>query len=70
MGGASNASLRHRWRANREDRMAWKMNGLQPHFLTMFLKPLRKVEQYVKAQRISSASLTSESYLEQLQASI
>lgn len=70
MGGASNASLRHRWRANREDRMAWKLNGLQPHFLTLFLKPLRKVEQYIKAQRVSAASLTSEGYLQQLHTSI
>jgi len=45
-GGMSNASLRHRLRANREDRDAWRMNGLTPRFYTFFLKPLSKISQY------------------------
>jgi glycosyltransferase involved in cell wall biosynthesis len=45
-GGMSNASFRHRLRANREDRLAWKLNGLEPHFFTTMMKPLRKVTQY------------------------
>lgn len=45
-GGASNASLRNRFLANREDRMAWKMNGLRPRFYTLYLKPLSKIGQY------------------------
>lgn len=45
-GGASNASLRNRLRANREDRLAWKMNELQPRFYTLYMKPLSKVGQY------------------------
>lgn len=45
-GGASNASLRNRLQANREDRLAWKMNGLQPRFYTLYMKPLSKVGQY------------------------
>ena len=45
-GGASNASLRNRFLVNREDRMAWKMNGLQPKFYTLYLKPLLKIPQY------------------------
>lgn len=47
-GGASNASLRNRWRANREDRLAWELNGLQPHFYTRYVKPLSKLGQYFK----------------------
>lgn len=46
-GGMSNASLKNRLRANREDRMAWKMNGLQPYFFTLYLKPARKVFQFL-----------------------
>ncbi|MGV3556963.1 glycosyltransferase family 2 protein [Larkinella arboricola] len=44
-GGVSNATLKHRWRANREDRQAWRINGLRPYFFTLFLKPLRKLDQ-------------------------
>lgn len=47
-GGLSNASLRHRWHANREDRRAWTKNGLRPAFYTLWLKPLRKVSQFLK----------------------
>ena len=45
-GGASNASLRNRFHANREDRLAWKINGLRPRFYTLYLKPLSKIGQY------------------------
>lgn len=45
-GGASNASWWHRLRANREDRLAWELNGLRPCFFTTILKPLRKVKQF------------------------
>jgi hypothetical protein len=47
-GGMSNASLKNRLRANREDRRAWKINGLKPYFFTLYLKPLRKVTQFLK----------------------
>jgi glycosyltransferase len=46
-GGASNASLHNRLLANREDRMAWKVNGLHPYFFTLYMKPLRKISQFV-----------------------
>lgn len=45
-GGASNASLFNRLRANREDRLAWQINGLKPRFYTLYLKPLSKIPQY------------------------
>jgi glycosyltransferase involved in cell wall biosynthesis len=45
-GGMSNASLKNRFRANKEDVMAWKINELKPFFFTMWLKPLRKVLQF------------------------
>lgn len=44
-GGTSNASLNHRWVANQEDRIAWKLNKLSPYWFTLFLKPLRKIGQ-------------------------
>ena len=45
-GGASNASLAHRLKANREDRKAWQLNGIKPWFFTIPLTPLRKIFQY------------------------
>lgn len=47
-GGISNASFKNRWRANKEDRLAWKMNNLKPFFFTLYLKPLRKIFQFIK----------------------
>lgn len=47
-GGASNASWQQRLRANREDRLAWRLNGLRPYFFTTILKPLRKLNQFIK----------------------
>lgn len=46
-GGISNASLRNRFRANREDAKAWKLINRRPHFFTLYLKPLRKIPQYL-----------------------
>ena len=46
-GGMSNASLLNRLRGNKEDRMAWKLNGLKPYFFTLYLKPLRKIHQFI-----------------------
>ncbi len=48
VGGMSNASLANRWRANREDREAWRMNGVTPYPWTLLFKPLRKVSQLWK----------------------
>ncbi|HZF62996.1 MAG TPA: glycosyltransferase family 2 protein [Chitinophagaceae bacterium] len=45
-GGISNGSLKKRWTANKEDRMAWRLNGLQPYFFTLYMKPLRKIFQF------------------------
>ena len=45
-GGHSNASLGNRIRANREDRLAWRLNGLRPAFYTLCWKPFSKLGQY------------------------
>ena len=45
-GGVSNASWSNRVRANREDRMAWRLNGLSPRPWTLIAKPLRKLSQW------------------------
>jgi len=47
-GGASNTNLASRIKANRSDRAAWAINGLQPFWFTLYLKPLRKLSQYIK----------------------
>lgn len=46
-GGASNQSIRARWKANQMDRKAWQINNLTPGLWTFILKPLRKIWQYV-----------------------
>lgn len=46
VGGQSNITLKNRLKANQEDRLAWKINGLKPHFYTLFLKPLSKLGQF------------------------
>lgn len=47
-GGQSNASFKNRIKANKEDREAWKLNGLKPGNLTLIRKPLRKLSQFWK----------------------
>ena len=47
-GGVSNASLKNRFMANRNDRLAWKANGLKPYPWSLWLKPLRKIPQYIR----------------------
>lgn len=47
-GGKSNASMQNRLTANREDRKAWVVNGMQPPVGLRFSKPLRKLVQYVR----------------------
>lgn len=46
-GGMSNVTLKNRLRANREDRMAWALNNLKPFFFTIWLKPIRKIFQFI-----------------------
>lgn len=47
LGGVSNASVQNRMLGNREDRRAWELNGLNPWFFTLYLKPLRKIRQFI-----------------------
>ena len=46
-GGQSNSSLRNRLRAHKEDYMAWKLNGINPKWFTLALKPMRKIITHV-----------------------
>lgn len=48
VGGQSNASIKNRINANKEDRLAWKENGLKAGSLTFIRKPLSKLKQFVK----------------------
>lgn len=53
VGGESNRSFSNRIRANREDYFAWKKNNLSPRFYTRFMKPLRKLHQFIPFQRLA-----------------
>jgi len=46
-GGISNMSLKSRIKANKEDRLAWKINGIKPTSFTLILKPLSKLRQFL-----------------------
>lgn len=48
MGGESNASLKNRLNANKEDKKAWKMNGLKPGLFTFIRKPISKIQQFIR----------------------
>ena len=43
----SNVSISNRITANREDRRAWKVNGLKPGIFTLIKKPLSKINQFL-----------------------
>lgn len=47
-GGISNVTLKSRIKANKEDRQAWKINGLKPNSFTLILKPLSKLRQFFR----------------------
>jgi glycosyltransferase len=47
VGGQSNVTLSNRLKANKEDRRAWDLNKLTPYWFTLYLKPLRKVSQFL-----------------------
>jgi glycosyltransferase len=46
-GGISNSSIVARLQANKMDRKAWKINGIKPYPWTLFLKPFRKIGQWI-----------------------
>lgn len=45
-GGVSNASFKSRIKANKSDRLAWKVNDLTPYPWTLIFKPLSKIKQF------------------------
>ena len=46
-GGVSNMSVKNRLAANKMDRKAWEVNNLRPYPWTIWMKPLRKISQWV-----------------------
>ncbi|MEQ8625778.1 MAG: glycosyltransferase family 2 protein [Vicingaceae bacterium] len=50
IGGMSNASFKNRWKANRQDKKAWEINGLKPAPYTFLFKPMRKIVQFLKTR--------------------
>ena len=48
VGGQSNATFGNRIKATKSDREAWKSSGLRPYFYTLWMKPIRKIPQYLK----------------------
>ncbi len=47
VGGVSTRSLANHLRANRMDRQAWRVNDLKPYPWTLWVKPLRKLHQFL-----------------------
>lgn len=48
LGGQSNVTLKNRLKANKEDQMAWEVNGLKPGKFTFIRKPISKLGQFFK----------------------
>ena len=48
MGGVSNKSVKNRLQANKNDRLAWEINDLTPFWFTIWLKPIRKIGQFIR----------------------
>lgn len=46
-GGVSNNTLKNRIKANNNDRKAWVVNDIKPWFFTLWLKPVRKIVQFL-----------------------
>lgn len=49
-GGRSNNGIASRITGIRNDRLAWKKNGLEPRFYTLAMKKLRKLPQFITAK--------------------
>ncbi len=70
MGGKSNSSIANRIRANKEDRRAWTINGLEAAWYTLYLKPLSKLKQFAPAStKPNHMAWKSDENLEKLSAS-
>ena len=52
--GMSNSSISNRLKANRNDRQAWRVNGIRPRPWTLLAKPLRKVGQWFQGDSTSA----------------
>lgn len=48
MGGVSNVSFFVKLKANIEDKLAWRLNGIKPRAFTTIKKPFSKIRQYLK----------------------
>jgi glycosyltransferase involved in cell wall biosynthesis len=46
-GGVSNSTIKNRLIANSNDRKAWLVNDIRPWFFTLWLKPVRKITQFI-----------------------
>ncbi|WP_158907801.1 glycosyltransferase family 2 protein [Rectinema subterraneum] len=60
-GGRSNNGLQSRIDAIHDNKYAWQKNGLNPGFLTIYLKKIRKLSQYLLA-KIFSKRLSKKIY--------
>jgi glycosyltransferase involved in cell wall biosynthesis len=47
LGGASNQNISNRLIANKQDKMAWQYNNIKPNYMTTWLKPIRKLPQWL-----------------------
>ncbi|MCD5380379.1 glycosyltransferase [Candidatus Gracilibacteria bacterium] len=46
-GGQSNLNIKNRLKANKEDKKAWFINDINSKWYTIYLKPIRKIRQYL-----------------------
>ena len=46
-GGVSNQTFENRLKANNNDQKAWVINDIKPYFFSLWLKPIRKIMQFL-----------------------
>ena len=46
-GGVSNQTFENRVKANNNDQKAWVINNIKPYFFSLWLKPIRKISQFL-----------------------
>ncbi|TWU27158.1 PGL/p-HBAD biosynthesis glycosyltransferase [Novipirellula galeiformis] len=59
VGGESNATLKNRITANRDDRRAWTANGLKPPWGLRLTKPLSKLPQFLRGKSMFPQSMST-----------
>lgn len=57
-GGTSDNGIGSRVQGVIDNKIAWKVNGMKPHFYTIYLKKIRKIPQFIFAKFVKTGDLS------------